>query len=568
LEDVELIGAVAQSGISNPADREISGGIISRPLKAFSVAFHEASHIPLLSSFAETTSWFLNASSRAASAFGFSNPKSESPRTAIVAKSSSQPNNCDVVDNLDSHGLFISNKIGMLDNFASSPMDEMSINYIAQTPLVVRTVNWTSANAVGTALTSWACQPSGMFDSYSIATTTTPTNVFVVPPASYIARSAGYWRGSLCYRIHFNKSVFHTGRFAVVFNPGSSALIGVGSVPVHKMIVDLRNNYSVDFIVPYVSNTLYSPTTGSQVAFGTVSIVVLEALNAPSTVSSTMTMTIEFAAGPDFEVAAFSGNNDLMPIMAQSGQAAQPLMNHSRICEGAFNLTGGSTSPDLKPSLFSMGERVTSLRQVLKRSSMFFNFQATTVGSRFLSVQTDPYVVMLPNALSFTLQAPVPTDLPIDLFSKFSPLFGMLRGSMVLRAYAFSNIDHFLLLSNLIDSGVTSVPTVATATSALASRTPNAIKSTSNSQGALEVHVPFYSSTHSIPTDFAVNKWATGSTNSFSSNHTLQIGMVTPTTSDSVDVFVDRQIGEDFSFGCYLGVLPISNVSVNTLVFP
>jgi hypothetical protein len=565
LEDVELIGAVAQSGMPNPADRETSNGILSRPLRAFSVAFHEASHIPLLSSFAETTAWFLNASSKAASAFGFSNPNSVEHRKAVVPKSSSHPNSCDVVDNLDSHGLFISNKIGHLDNFSSNPMDEMSINYIASTPMVVRTINWTSANAQGSTLSSWACQPSGMFDSYSVATSGTATSVFVVPPATYIARSAGYWRGSLCYRIHFNKSVFHTGRFAIVFNPGGAAGISSSSIPLHKMIVDIRNNYSVDFIVPFISNQLYLPTTGANVSFGTVSIVVLEALNAPATVNSTLTMTIEFAAGPDFEVASITGNNDLGPIMAQSSVA--PMVSTSRICEGAYNLTGGSTDPTLTPALFSMGERITSIRQILKRSSLFYNLRNTSNASRAYEFFTDPYNVILPNAITGSAFVPLLASQPMDFFSKFSPLFGLMRGSMVYRVYATANSPNFLLYSDLIDTGVTSSQTNNIAVSALPTRIPNIIVSTSQAQGALEVHVPYYSSTHSIPTDFALNKINTDSSNPYSSNHELNLAIVTPNVSQEIHMMIERQIGEDFSFGCYLGVLPMASM-VNSVNFP
>lgn len=568
MEDVKLVSAIAQSGISNPADRERVDGILSRPLKAFSIAFHEASRIPLLSSFAQTTSWFLNASSKAASAFGFSNPNSVEHRKAVVHKNTSFANNCDVVDNCDSHGLFISNGIGHLNNFAGNPLDEMSISYIAQIPTWVRTFNWTSANAANSTLTSWACQPSGMFDSYSVATTA-PTNVFVVPPSSYLARSAGYWRGSLCYRIHFNKSVYHTGRFAIIFSPGVAATLS-NSVPLHKMIVDIRNNYSVDFIVPFLSNKLYLPTTGATVSFGTISIVVLEPLNAPTTVSSTLICTIEFAAGPDFELAAHCGNNDLGPIMAQSG-TTQPMINHSRICEGAFNITGASTIPTLSPALFAMGESVTSLRQILKRSQLFYKSSYTIASTtRMFSFFTDPYNVILPNAITGSPFQNVPAGFALDHFSKIAPLFALQRGSMVFRAFAMSASNNHTIISILDDpTGFVSSYTgqAFTGTSTIDSITPNMIYSQTPSQGVMEVHVPYYSSTHSIPTDFQTGKWSANVTLPHSSPHKLFINVVTPDLDDTLKVNVFRQIGEDFSLGAFIGVLPVTTVA-STFAYP
>lgn len=559
-EDVKLISAVSQSRGVDPTSQERPTGIISRPLKTFSEAFDQLGNIPMLSSIAQTTSWFFAASSKAASAFGFSNPNSIDHRHAITMKSSSHANNCDVMDNCDSHALCLSNSIGHLDKFAGNPLDEMSVSYISQIPFVGLSLAWATTQPTGTLLTSWLCNTRGMYDSYTVATTT-PTSVFVLAPSSYLLEGSTLWRGSLCYRINFAKTMFHTGRIAIVFNPDhtvSTSFAQIGNL--HKMIVDLRDNYVVEFIVPFISNKLFLPTTTNDQSFGSISIFVLDQLNAPPTVSTTVQMTFEMSAGPDFEFAGETSSINLTPIYAQSGMVVPSVYTDSRICTEAFNLTGGPLKTDLKPALFATGESVLSIRQLLKRSKLFFNSNFTTGVTRGFVFQTDPYAILLPQATTGAAAAVFPpSTIPLDTFSRLAPLFALQRGGMILRSGVTTQTGTVATLSSLRHntSGFSTQTSVAS-TSVVQGFYPNLIYGNNNTQGMMEVHIPYYQSTHSIPIVNTQTPWLAPSANSQYINYAYELYSFQPIAATTTNVMVFRQIADDFSFGLFIGTLPVT----------
>lgn len=626
-EDVELHYPTTQSGFSVSgkkktrvafSDQEDEGGMLSAPLASFSRAFGSvATNIPSLSSIAAPTEWFLRACSKAVSAFGYSSVVDTETRKSVVLRTSNHMNNCDVNDTADSMGLMASNKVAVLPGFAGNDIDEMSIQYISQIPMFIRTFPWSNISPYSTELATFTVSPLSNYINKTITPSAGPAvSAYTFPPCGYVASSFNFWRGSLVYRFFASKTDFHTGRILFTFIPsvnGSAAASFGDNQYVYKWIWDLRDSHSFEITIPYVNSVPWSSTfidgynwTGILKAF------VLNPLNAPATVSSSINIITEMRAGEDFEVAGLTQTQNWAPIIAYAGEfdasyknrkfrhrepyffdkdkelevvKKNKIKNKNKIKSmrlskyDIFAQSGLTVSqqvaeahiPDKQDfignpdrdtdgftSMYTMGETVKSIKQILKRSSLMWYER---YGASFDSVvYFNPFISYISNVIDAGSNEPIAAVSPIrtDLYTKFASMFALRRGGVIIRAI------------NSSDRGLT----VATLQPALRIIDPfyydntgagnfgysdvnSQVLTINNLQGSEDLLIPFYSSTASAPV-FTKSIFGSITDTRYYANHInlkLQFDLDSAQTNNTLAV--QRKVADDFQLGAFLGTLPV-----------
>jgi hypothetical protein len=618
-EDVEPVFPIAQSGKMrsggprsnryDPADEEDSGGVLSSASSHFSRAFGDLSKVPLLTSIAAPTAWFLGATSKLLASFGFSNPVTTKPRLGITPKIMSHANNCDTEDNSDSHGLFLSNKVARLPGFAGTDIDEMSLQYITSIPSYLTQFSWSTSNIVNATLYSQTIRPRDYQSVYTVTANSVPYNVYAFTPIGYVSMMHQYWRGTIKFRFLVAKTEYHSGRVQICFNPdGTNGLSEANSNYTYRWVWDLRESNEFEIEIPYVASTPWR-TNYLQDFTGYISVFVLNPLVAPTSVSSTINFLVEVCGGEDFQVAAPVTDLGFIPVLAygpstdgedylgytvktvhvksnmykedqspleaegpgtqvmQRGNAGRISSVHDKI-----NPLG---SPDDKgtSSLYTIGEMVTSFRQILKRSCLLASTTFATA-SRDRVFSFNPFAVYLPTYLNGSA-APVTFTTNAeycDWYSWIVPCYAMRRGSVITKVYnGASNADCSVV--SFLSYGGTTSSTMNNDTSGTRNEinyTNNMIASSSTVQGALETLIPFYSSSHSVPITLPANSLTLPSTDTFAfANHPEQRIIATSSNASNYIVLnTTRQIADDFDLGLFLGVLPLRAYSATSATYP
>jgi len=602
-----------------PGDDEDTSYSISTPLKTISSGISAlGSNVPLLSSVSAPTAWFLNGLSKAFSAFGYSNVVDTSIRSSFVPRIGSHPNNCDVNDTVDSFALTAGNKIAVLPGFAGSDVDEMSIAYISSIPSYIYTSNWASASVAGSQLFRLSVTP---FQATNL--TVTPSvlpaiNITIYPPCGYVANSFAYWRGSMVYRFYAAKTDFHVGRIMFVYEPTNSTVSPTptftDAVYSYKWVWDLRDSYSFEVVIPWVSSIPWrSDAMGPN---GSLNAWVLNPLTAPATVTSSINILVEQSAGPDFEVAGpMESFIKSVPIVAYASEFKplntrkhKPFIGYEKVsldqtkkdrenkkskqkqrisalrknkysiyAHGPMEVDEGSrlheqTNEQIgqhpldlvgKNCLYTMGENIISIRQMMKRSNATYAITTPTTADKVFKAPI--FFPLLPTAINAGARSDLSVNAYVDHYSRFTSLFALRRGGIIVRVIPLAQAS--TRLAAVLASEGSTVPIWQFDSSGTrfddVGHCPDLIFSNNSVQGALDVHIPFWASTISLPVLQFAGLETTPVTDGryYANNLSMRVFQQSTNATDTNGMYVTRQIADDFSLGGFIGVLPVTGTS-------
>lgn len=573
-EDVELEFPTIslQAGISSSRkgrgepsmnEAESSGvGPISGLLSRVSKAAGILGEIPFLSSFTAPASWAADIVSRSAKAMGWSKPTYMT--NANRMQSSLFPNmlNVDGVDMGQKMALCGENHIENLPGFAGTDVDEMSIASLVQRPCYIGSFQWMVSDPEATVLDYWRLDPRGLSCQSTVNNGTSNFEVTYPTPAFYLENLFYYWRGSVNFTFKVIKTEFHSGRIMFAFAPGKildpELVTYTNSEYLYREILDLRSSNEISFSIPFVATVPYLKRFEH---FGVLKAFVVNPLRAPTTVSNTVTILTEVSWGADFEVAFHRpvDVNGLRPVLytqAGVGERSGEELRGAQIGSTPPNIGSGSVqnTGELAPARFCIGERIMSLRQLLKRfTTTFYSGFSPANDSGALNIVCFAYKLRrIISGTPFAELAPY----RMDLLDYFAPMFAMGRGGerYKLTANGGSPELHFARLvplrgyvapTGLITPGVP--PQDGTLVCAYTQK---------GHQAGIEVEVPAYQSTHtrsiyaSYPTDVL---W-------------YNIGDESPSVllnlggSEAMTIAnLTRAASDDFQLGFFIGTLPLLN---------
>lgn len=504
-EDIELIGpALPQSGRmfgsskkrgsgKSETEKEQGARPISTTLAKISSASSLFKGVPLLSSYAQGVSWVTDLLSRATYVFGWSKPIQLMPVHRMSRALAPFMCNVDAID--QSYPLSFMSKaaVGMAKGFSGTDIDEMDFTTIARIPAFKRVDSWATSATSGTLLINMLVSPVAAIQSRTV-------NSLIYKdytPAAFICQYFKYWRGSVVYTFKLVKTSFHSGRLLVAFTPVSGIDSTTGAITMdntaylHREIIDVRDCNEFTIVVPFVSCVPYCLTDPSQNSsnFGNIFVYVLDALVAPDTVSSTVSIITEISMGPDFEV-AYPKAASLVPgynITPQSGE----MFGGANPC-GILEKPIGSSSTSMDMNLnaeMCIGEKITSFRQLTKVFQPLLA-RLTVITPSLSGVNILPFAS---TAVKDQVGPLMPDHSP-DLFSTLSSIFALSRGGMRIKFRiqttangAYTNIAYLTGASTGFVGGL--ILNMASATSAQ-TLTPYILESTQNP--VLEVQIPQY----------------------------------------------------------------------------
>jgi len=503
----------------NASDEEtFNSRPVSTVLGALQGAASSLSKIPIISSFAGTAAWALGILKGAAHAFGFSNPLIESSPQRIVVQPFVYSNNCDTQDTAQNLALLATNKVDILPSLGRSNVDEMLIENIAKIPSYYTSWNWTSSDASETRKYIVQLTPNSFAVPQSVVTSGGTFNGYYPTPMWYLSRNFTQWRGDICFRLKFVKTEFHSGRLMISYSPGSNNSVSYSDLSqVHRDIIDIRETNEYTFKCPYVSNLPYLNTDpivpNPYFLYGYLFIHVVNPLVAPATVSGTITVLMEAW----MENADFAFPKPLHIAINQYGPACSDtyLGNFTTQSAREFSSTlndspndepiGKSDIPkvDLSPARFCVGEKITSILQLLKRS-----VYAKIVPSLGTTIQTLTVRPDIPSICGYTSSTSLATgDLMYDTFNIWTPCFAYHRGGVRYRLLLDSttpaggsvpsrNISTFFEVAYGSWTGDQSVITVSTSAWVNPGGPHSVIQSGTNDSNGVEINAPFY---HTLP---------------------------------------------------------------------
>lgn len=455
---VQPSGFIAQAIVENSrrgrkaptTEEEEDEKPISSSLKLFARGASVLNKIPLLSTVAGPTSWFLNLASNTASAWGFSKPIEMARPTVMFQRPMGKAVNTSGPDGSVNMGCLENNSVSLLPGSKGSNMDELSFANIITRFAVYDFISWTDLQGAGVQLITYPLQPTRFNRVDDSVTINGKSYLSRGPlPCAYVAGFFQQWRGGFKIKLKFVKTEFHSGRLSITFNPDSTA-VAAGTFDQqnynYREIIDLRFTKECEFAVPYVAGSPYLDISQS---IGNVSLVVLNQLRAPANVSSNISIIVEVAMTHDTEF-AIPRSSTFFPILStntpptvyassanwtpqaivETGQISNSL--EEKEIAPALATTTVNNLNTTQVAQYCVGEVIQSFRQLMKRHTPFVNFFNVSETGVF-----DMYIRPMQTILPYDGQTgTTPNDVYYDYFNLISSMFVYMSGSMRIKAYS------------------------------------------------------------------------------------------------------------------------------------
>jgi hypothetical protein len=398
MEDVDIQGPTL--GLAMQSGEYTNTGAVSSVASAVAGIADKLTKVPVLGRFATATSIGAKAIGSIASIFGFSNtpvlesarPMRDLPLPPLASTEIGYP--------LEKLTIDPKNELAV----DAAPMgvnlpDELDISHFVQRSSYLQSFPISTADAVDKQLYRMAITPQ-------FVRRTSSTNHYRCyhTPMAYIAQLFTQWRGDIVVRFDFVKTQYHRGRVIIAWEPilQTTNNIVQNTNPVGAAItkiVDLGTEDSVEITIPYNSNTpwlrcqtrpnVYTVVGGSDtfpseyiqnVHNGVLTVRLQNELTAP-VADSTIQTIVSVKGAPNLEFANYRGIElGYSPFVLQSGE---------------YNLTpaleedmGCKSNTDNTLHLTTMGERIVSLRQIMRRYTLNEVWVEPTISSSQLAYIT------------------------------------------------------------------------------------------------------------------------------------------------------------------------------------
>ena len=616
-------------------------GTISSGIGQVSEGLSTLSRIPVLGNMFTRPAWISAQTSNIFKMLGYSKPTVQGLPCETKLRGQVRMANFDGADASHKMALSAQNEIETKSGLAGTSADEMDMGHILSIPNFWDRFTWSTTDLTNSILWDNFVTP---FKVKPFSTTV--TDRFRCTHMGYVANTHGYWRGSIVYTFKFVKTQFHSGRLRISFIPfyfNTTISTGVPDVSrTQKVIVDLRTSTEVSFTVPYVSSRPWMFCIRPEAAWlgtdntlmynavtGIVRVEVLNQLVAANNVYQSIDTIVEVSGGPDLTFAApmapsyvpYAGaftleedakakeehaeeydNNipqvihrtrrdvdEVDKIVAQiMGEDEAIQRNDAQHGVHPASIDTHQIAANWSPEAHCIGEKIMSVRQLIKRFGMFQNGLS-------LGPVTGPPATNFTNILlaPFSIRSPTTTVAPsrtMSLYEYYYFIYGFWRGSMRIKAFGttattsvdggtskatdtwftvnnYNSVqDSFNSLCNRFTAG--SFPVIGTG--AMPSGTigyGNSMQYINpNLEGVMEFEVPYYNVSHISPA--TVYDSAAGTPVNVPD---VLKGHVPPIISaiqprgvipsgQVINLQLARAPGDDFSFMYLVGVPPLVNV--------
>lgn len=520
-----------------PAETEKKSHSISSALSAGATVLDVASHVPVLSDFAGPTAWALRAASKVASAFGFSrSPIDETPRI-VTSYSMPYASNVEGPDVSMPLSLTIQPTLKFEPKLGGKNEDEMAFKAFLTKFGFHDVVNLATSAAAGANLMSM--QLGVMYK--------TSDEAIYPKPYHLCASLFNWWRGNYRIRVKFVKTKMHTARIAFCFFPGETAAAALADTEyVHRDIVDISAVDELTYELPFTSQYPYLSTTSSDRngIYGTFQIILVNPLQAPSSVANNINMIIETAMAEDAEFVGPAMSFLSLPV-AQAGET-NGLVRISTLADA------GISPPQTETAQLCVGEKIMSLRQLIRYPGNLsmtrqFVFTATDATGYIPPLYYNAYCIGAASSTGTQSQRMG------DMLNLIAPFFRFSRGSMrvrgVFKASAPESFNEACLITASVyrasENGIAGI-------SASPSLIPFGGDFTVEPNKPFRYTLPAWQTCPIVPLNYVCAN--TAPSNALHHNtQALRIQGYTNLLSKNFSLFLQRQPADDYELLCFLG---------------
>lgn len=549
--------SVAQIGEED--DTQQKQGFITKQTSAYSTILEPLTNLPVVGQMIGYAKTGVDALHAVAATHGWSKPHNTADIQLFKQAPARFMCNSDGSDMATNLGLSATNEIEHLQSLFRTELDEMSIDYVARTYNYVGRFTWNKGMGPGTRLYSRTVSPVSWFS-------TVGSTGLCVPHLFFCATNFVLWRGGINIKFKFVKTKFHSGRVRIFYVPGlfnTDLPTGFEHDANYSTVVDLRSDTDVEFNLPYVATVPWlhvkeSPWTGSfnqtQVC-GAVHVEVLNELVNTSTVSDSVEVLVEVCGAEDIEFAipiqpnltprarpATTRTRNVMRMLTNSVAQVGTDTGDTPLEQARVEPTNFSEVP-LQPkattyneAMLTMGEKVTSFRQLIKR----FHMLTPSTEERYWNF-SKPFWINPNKFVGTTLEGT--NDL--DSLSWFASLYAFYRGSTRVKIAPINKTGPMQVLlkptylygnGSIIEPDTTWPRVDARGADVFLPRT----------EGIYELSFPYYSS-------YPVTLTTYNATNSDVLDARNGFNRAIATFHEDTQAYVYRAAGDDFSFGFLLG---------------
>lgn len=476
-----------------------------------------------------------------------------------------------------------------IDQLGIEKMDEMEISTIVAKPTGLTRFRWQTDMSPHTLLLTLPVEPQN-----HISVRDTTINQYVALPSRlrYMANAFRYWRGTLRYTFFVSANKFHTGRLRFVYTVGGDPgnLDGEYSYSFNQ-IIDIRDGLTFSIDCPYFCDTPWRVVPqkfgfdgryhqGVSNIFNldpcTLQVYVENTLRAGGQAAQTVEVAVFVSGGPDFQLAGpIVPTSVPLPFIEKKDSKATEIKAVPQIetdvglndikTISMVNLNNSLMEPSAKACQDTMGEEVSSVRELVKRYYPLYNTNLTEKETMLVGYPFSLYASLIDkNNIVFTNAEP---------FSYFSELYAFWRGGV---RYNVACKDSFMRVSFLpqnmqfADLKLGDSIGIKTPFRQCTLKEPQEFEHELNGcprineqpmdtsvSGALNFEVPFYSRNTKILSTKHL---------STADNHDDQVHfgcaptgvvLLSVKTESPSPLCISRSCADDFTFGYLIGVPPV-----------
>lgn len=403
----------------NPDDEYDTKGVISGPASAIADYAGYFTNIPYIGPFATATQMGATAVGGIAQLFGYSRPiqlADVMPMRNTVVSSLALTEGGDTSQKLTVTGkqeLTIDPSTVGFDG-----TDELTIKHMSQVESYLTQFEWPVTAALSDYLFSIDVDPMAERRDAE------PGGFRIIPTSlSFLSRAFSEWSGTIKFRFQVIASQYHRGRLGIIYDPYG----GSGTNPYNttfNTVLDLAEARDITLAVNWQNDRPYLECDGTNTrdfwqtavpearivhrdfANGVLYVQVINELVVPDAVSSAHIL-VSISAGDDFELVNPRGENIQVfpdPIVTISGESKidisslfkyevqasateiTPVDENSPEGENVVDVTTAVVITRPEKPLMYYGERIMSIRQLLKRSCLWRTmgvFTAATTAEKY-----------------------------------------------------------------------------------------------------------------------------------------------------------------------------------------
>lgn len=384
------IGLSMQDGVM---DEYAMDGPISKPASAIANIAARLGDIPIIGRFATATQIGANAIGHIAKLFGFTNVPVIEDQKGFQPRALPPIASTDIGFPFEKLTVDAKNELTIDHRSVGlSADDELPIASIVQRESYLTSFAWSTANTADALLFTSAVTPI-LFDATNDA-----DQYLYMTPMCWLASMFNYWRGDVIFRFRVVCSKFHRGRLKISYDPdgyaGTNITTDQSSQLVMTKMIDITEDTNVELRIPYqqyvawcqcsYANTYTQATRrwGSSgfkhvraQTNGSLAITVQTILTAPIASSEvSVQVYVRGAENMDFASPTTLGIFNLSPAIIQDGligSVDEDVKNQSST-EIVTISSGDISSPVDHLYLTYMGERIASLRVLLRRQTLIY----------------------------------------------------------------------------------------------------------------------------------------------------------------------------------------------------